>query len=69
MTTRNHDLDCARARIARAVQQHDHAEAEQARRDYAALKIERAITEAVAGAPPLSSEQRARLAGLLGGAS
>lgn len=37
----------------------------EARRDLAAANIERFIAETVAAAPPLSAEQRNKLAGLL----
>lgn len=40
-----------------------------ARRDLTAAKLERAIREAVASAPPLTSAQRDRLATLLTGAA
>ncbi len=39
----------------------------EARRDLSALKLELAIQKAVAAAPPLTDEQRARLASLLSG--
>jgi mono/diheme cytochrome c family protein len=42
---------------------HDHLT--RAKRDYAAHKITKYIREVVAAAPPLSDEQRARIAALL----
>lgn len=61
MATINHH----RARVARAVQRGDAETAEEARRDLLAAKLARAIEAAVNAAPPLTDEQRARLAGLL----
>lgn len=45
----------------------DAATIAEARRDLTAAKLERAINEAVASAPPLSPAQRDRLASLLTG--
>jgi hypothetical protein len=44
-------------------------EAEKARRDLRAAKLAKHIREVVDAAPPLSAEQRLRLAGLLVGGS
>jgi len=40
----------------------------EARRNLTEVKLERAIGQALAAAPPLTDQQRARLAALLGGA-
>lgn len=39
----------------------------EARRDLSAAHVEKAIAKALAAAPPLTAEQRSRLAGLLAG--
>ncbi|MBM0233371.1 hypothetical protein JNW91_16815 [Micromonospora sp. STR1_7] len=54
-----------RAVKANAVRYGDQAAAERADRELRAAKLERAIRTAVDAAPPLTDEQRARLAGLL----
>lgn len=61
----------ARSRLANASHRGgDPAAIIEARRDFTAVKLERYIREVVASAPPLTTEQRARLAALLsGGAS
>lgn len=43
------------------------AERDRLRRELSAAKVERAIREAVEAAPPLTDEQRARLAAILTG--
>jgi hypothetical protein len=56
------------ARIARARIAHSQGDPErnrEARREYAALKLEMAICRAVESAPPLTEAQRARLRTLL----
>lgn len=57
----------ARLRLARACRRKNGSpdEATEARRDYAAIKIEQAIVDALETAPPLTDAQRARLADLL----
>jgi hypothetical protein len=57
----------ARAHLAKAVQKHgnDAAEASEARRDFNAARLDDYIRETLAKAPPLTDEQRARLAELL----
>jgi hypothetical protein len=57
-----------RARRARAVQQGDTEAAEVAARDLRAEKLAAHIRTVVDAMPPLTDEQRNRLAGLLGGA-
>ena len=54
-----------RTRIATAVQNGREAEAEQARREFKAAKAESYIRSLVESAPPLTPEQRDRLALLL----
>jgi hypothetical protein len=46
----------------------DHPDTVAARREFIAERLEAHIKQVVAGAPPLTSEQRAALAGLLGAA-
>lgn len=55
----------ARAAMARAVKSGDQAAETQTRRDYAAEKLAAFIQRTVDEAPPLTDEQRARLAHLL----
>ncbi|WP_248240265.1 hypothetical protein [Microbacterium kunmingense] len=55
----------ARSRKAVAVRLGDARAVEEASRNLAAAKIEQYIQKVVAEAPPLSAEQRDRLAGLL----
>lgn len=57
----------ARAQVGVAVRTKNRALEVQARRDLAAAKIEAYVQKVVAEAPPLTSEQRARLAALLNG--
>jgi hypothetical protein len=60
------ELAQQRARIARAsMRGHDPAEADAARAEYAALKIEQYIARVTAAAPPLTEAQRLRLSRLL----
>lgn len=54
---------------ARAVRSKNPEEAARTKRDLTAAKLERAIEEAVATAPPLTQAQRDRLAALLTGTS
>lgn len=57
----------ARSRLARSAQSHgpDAAETTDARRDFAAARLDDYIRDTLAKAPPLSDEQRTRLAELL----
>ena len=56
----------ATARVARAVKNGESPEAViDARRAVIEAKLERAVREAIAAAPPLTTEQRQRIAGLL----
>lgn len=55
----------SRARLARATQTGDHEAAAKARLELAENRIRKAIEKAVAEAPSLSEEQRARLVVLL----
>lgn len=59
----------ARARVGALARwsKDDGAELEEARQDLSALRLEEHIRAAVDGAPPLTPEQRARLARLLRG--
>ncbi|XVQ83163.1 hypothetical protein ACQP2K_30615 [Microbispora siamensis] len=57
----------ARSRLGRATQTGNHEAAERARADLKALKAEAYIKQLVDEAPPLSQEQRDRLALLLRG--
>jgi hypothetical protein len=54
-----------RARV--AVYVRDGRDASEARRDLLAAKLEEQIKRAVAGAPPLTDEQRRRLAAIIRG--
>lgn len=56
----------ARARLGAAARYGSPNDVASARRDLAAEKIHAYIERTVAAAPPLSDDQRARLAGLLG---
>lgn len=60
----------ARSSLARSYREDVHVTPErqaELRRNLTEAKLERAINEAVAAAPPLTDEQRARLASLLSG--
>lgn len=61
----NRDLQLLRAAVARATKTGDTETITEARRVLAAEKIAAYIAETVAAAPPLTAEQRDRLAGLL----
>ena len=64
------ELARTRSRVATATRLGNAAEVEQAKRDHAAAKLEDYIARVVDAAPPLTVEQRDRLAALLrGGAS
>jgi hypothetical protein len=54
-----------RAKLANARRRGDHAAAERAARDLRTANLEKAIRAIVDAAPPLTSEQRTRLAELL----
>lgn len=56
-----------RARLAHRTRQYgvDSPQAQEARRDFAAARLEDYVRETVASAPPLTQEQRARIASLL----
>lgn len=56
---------CARAAVARAVLQKNPDAEREARRNLATEKIAEYIARVLAQAPPLTDEQRTRLAGLL----
>jgi hypothetical protein len=64
-----HDLQVARVHIARAErrakQTGDTGPVQEARRDYAAAAIEAYVVERLRSAPPLTQEQRDRIASLL----
>jgi hypothetical protein len=55
----------ARSRVARAVQRGDAADEFTGRQELAAAKLERAVREAIAAAPPLTAEQKQNIAMLL----
>lgn len=55
----------ARSRVARAVQRHDAEDEFAGRQQLAAAKLERAVREAIAAAPPLTAEQKQNIAMLL----
>lgn len=55
----------ARARLAGTVKHHPDADVTHLRRELKAAKLEQAIRAAVDAAPPLTDDQRSRLAGLL----
>ncbi len=57
----------ARSRVALAARSGKPEALTEARRNLNAAHVERAITRALAAAPPLTDEQRARLAALLTG--
>jgi hypothetical protein len=57
----------ARARVATNVRHGHHDAADEARRDLLAAKLAEQIKRAVAGAPPLTDEQRRRLAAIIRG--
>lgn len=59
----------ARSRAGVAARTGDSAALAEARRDLAAAKLEQYIERTVAEAPPLTAEQRDRLAGILRGAA
>ena len=70
MTTRTNDpVLHARAALARSYRSTSvtPAQRDEMRRALTAAKVERAIREAVQAAPPLTGEQRSRLARLLSG--
>jgi hypothetical protein len=54
-----------RGRLAATVRHNPDADVSEIRRDLRAARLEDAIRKAVDAAPPLSPEQRAKLAGLL----
>jgi hypothetical protein len=56
-----------RARVATSVRHGNHTAADEARRDLLAARLEEQIKRAVAGAPPLTDEQRRRLAAIIRG--
>lgn len=58
-----------RGRLANAHRRGDEAVILEVRRDLAAAKLEQYIERVVSEAPPLTDEQRERLAGLLNGAA
>jgi hypothetical protein len=58
-----------RGRLANAHRRGDEATILEIRRDLAAAKLEQYIERVVSEAPPLTDEQRDRLAGLLNGAA
>jgi len=60
-------VQLAVARVARAVQARDLEAERAARHDLATAKFEQSIRKAIAAAPPLTQEQRDRLATLLRG--
>ncbi len=55
----------ARSRVARAVQRRDADEELAGRQELAAAKLERAVREAIAAAPPLTAEKKQHIAMLL----
>jgi hypothetical protein len=55
----------ARSRVARAVQRKDAEDEFLGRQQLAAAKLERAVREAIAAAPPLTTEQKQHIAMLL----
>jgi hypothetical protein len=59
----------ARGQLGRAQQQGDPDQIQTARRNLAAAKIESYIQRVVSDAPPLSAEQRDRLAAIIRGAA
>lgn len=54
----------ARSRLGVATRRKQPSEIESARQDLAAAKLEAYVEKIVSGAPPLTTEQRARLAAL-----
>jgi hypothetical protein len=55
----------ARSRVARAVQRQDAEDEYAGRQELAAAKLERAVREAIAAAPPLTPEKKQHIAMLL----
>jgi hypothetical protein len=65
----NPDVAHYRARIANAVQRGDQETADTGRRDLRVAQLADHIAKVVKSAPPITPEQRARLASLLSGGS
>lgn len=62
------EVACAVAALARASKRDDASEINDRRRDLAAAKISQYVERELAKAPPLTDDQKVRLAALFGGA-